>query len=681
MRRSLAVVLLAYLMSSPNFGSWTVPKVQAQGQIKQTGSYAPDKILVKFRERASFSARELVRGRVGAKVIREYSWLASGLQLQELPPGISVEEALSILAVDPNVEYAEPDYVYTTSALKPNDTNYNILWGLENTGQSGGTPDIDIDAPEAWELATGTAQVVVGIIDTGIDYNHVDLALNMWRNTGEIAGNRIDDDGNGFVDDVHGWNAGSGNGDPFDDNDHGTHVAGTIGAVGNNSAGVAGVNWTVKLMALKFLDADGSGYVSDAVECISYAIAMKNRGVNIRVLNASWGGAGFSSTLRNAIQSAGDAGMVFVAAAGNNGDGSKSRGTDNDVSPLYPASYDLSNIITVAAVDRRGEMAAFSNYGPASVDLAAPGVSIASTVPSNGYALFSGTSMATPHVSGVAALLLSANPTLSVEAMKTAIFQGVTPLAAVQGKTVTGGLLNAFNSIQLVRQAPPPPSGSSFEIAFSFVPTSIKAGESATLGIAVSSVNGFAGSVALSSQITPEPGGTNQGWSQNPVTVPANGSAPATLTVATSSATTPGSYTLIVQGTSGEHSKTASLTLTIEPSSGGDPGPPGDDPSGFSLTVSPASRVVRRGSMGMFTINVNRVDDYEEPVALQVLSRGSGQGLSLLMILPNPVVGNRATLVMRVSSSASRRTEAVFVRGVDRHGRVQESNDFVLDIR
>ena len=246
-----------------------------------------------------------------------------------------------------------------------------------------------IDAPAAWNITTGSSSVVVAVIDTGVDYNHIDLSANIWTNPN--AGN------DGFVGDLHGYNFVADNGNPMDDNGHGTHVAGTIAAEGKG-IGVTGVAYSTTIMPLKFLDANGSGYLSDAVEAINYATMERTvYGVNVRVDNCSWGGGGFSAAMQSAIQAANNAGIMVVTAAGNSG-------TNNDTSPQYPANYNLPNVISVAASNQNNQLASFSNYGAATVDIAAPGVSIYSTTPNNTYSTYSGTSMATPHVSAVAAM-------------------------------------------------------------------------------------------------------------------------------------------------------------------------------------------------------------------------------------------------------------------------------------
>ena len=317
--------------------------------------------------------------------------------------------------------------------MTPNDPGMSQLYGMTK-----------INATGAWNLTTGSRSVVVGVIDTGIDYTHPDLAANMWRNPGEIAGNGIDDDRNGFVDDIYGYNFVNNNGNPMDDNSHGTHVSGTIAAVGNNSQGVAGVNWNTSLMALKFLDSNGSGYISDAIRAVNYATMMKSRyGVNVRVLNNSWGGGGYSASLDSAIQASNNAGILFVAAAGNSG-------TNNDTTAQYPANYSSPNVISVAATDQNDQLASFSCYGATTVDLAAPGVSIYSTVPNNRYAVYSGTSMATPHVSGVAALAWAYKPNATVAEIRNALLQGVDHVSSLTGKVATGGRLNAYNTLQLL---------------------------------------------------------------------------------------------------------------------------------------------------------------------------------------------------------------------------------------
>lgn len=375
--------------------------------------FREDQILAK--PKAGVRARQLnevaaAHRALGAEVRREYPRFG-GWQVLRLPKGLAAEAAMERLRATGLFEYVEPDY-RVRALVMPNDPQFTdgSLWALHNTGQNGGVADADIDAPEAWNIRTDAENVVVGVIDSGIDYTHPDLAGNMWSNPGEIPGNGMDDDGNGYVDDVHGINSIADSGDPLDDHYHGTHVAGTIGATGNNGIGVVGVAWQVKLMALKFLGADGYGNTSDAIECVNYAIAK-----GAHVLNNSWGSGEFSQALSDAIAAARDAGIIFVAAAGN-------ESTDTDAAPNYPSCYPHDNIVAVMATDRRDIGASFSSFGYTNVDLAAPGVTIWSTMPtyttsrmtSNSYPTsyhqLSGTSMATPHVVGAFALLKAQYP-------------------------------------------------------------------------------------------------------------------------------------------------------------------------------------------------------------------------------------------------------------------------------
>ncbi len=406
----------------------------------------------------------------------------------QVQTGMTVEQTLAEYQNSPDVLSAEPDYMVNAAVL-PNDTYFNNLYGMRNTGQTGGTADADIDADQAWDVNTGSLKVVVGIIDTGIDYTHIDLYRNIWINQGEIPtglnlvdadsdglitfwdlnnaansgkvadlngnnyidaydllhnptwANGVDNDHNGYVDDIVGWDFVNNDNDPFDDNSHGTHVAGTIGATGDNGTGVVGVNWQVQMAALKFLNASGSGYLSDAVRALNYAVAN-----GITISNNSWGGGGYSSSLATAISNARNAGHIFVAAAGN-------AGTNNDTTPSYPASYGYDNMIAVAATDSKDTLASFSNYGANSVDIAAPGVSILSTIPGNKYAYYSGTSMATPHVTGVVALLKAQNPTLSYSEIISKVLANVDTLSNLSGKVATSGRLNAYKAVN----ATPPP--------------------------------------------------------------------------------------------------------------------------------------------------------------------------------------------------------------------------------
>ena len=355
------------------------------------------------------------------------------LQVVKLPAGLTVERAVAQYQQSGLFEYAEPDYELH-AFLTPNDPSYldGTLWALNNTGQNGGTSDADIDAPEAWDTRTSANPVIVAVIDTGVRYTHEDLAANMWTNPGEIPGNGIDDDGDGYVDDVYGINAITNTGDPWDDHFHGTHVSGTVGGVGNNGKGVVGVAWNVRIMALKFLNSGGSGYTSDAVKCIDYAIAK-----GAKIMSNSWGGSGYDQALYDAIAAARDADIIFVAAAGNDS-------SNNDIKPAYPASFALPNIVAVAATDRNNLLASFSNYGANSVELGAPGVSIYSCLngSDSSYGSLNGTSMATPHVSGALALLRAQFPELSYSNAIAVLLATVDPIPSLTGKTISGGRLN-----------------------------------------------------------------------------------------------------------------------------------------------------------------------------------------------------------------------------------------------
>ena len=365
-----------------------------------------------------------------------------GSLLLETDASMSYSSVRAALSNVPGVRYVEPDFLISVDTTTPNDPSYSGLYGLNNTGQTGGTLDADIDAPEAWDLTVGSRSIVVGVIDSGVDYNHPDLAANIWTNPGEVAGDGLDNDGNGYVDDVHGYDFINNDGDPMDDNGHGTHVSGTIGAVGNNSLGVAGVNWLSQIMGLKFLGSNGSGPISAAISALNYATMMRNNyGVNIRLTNNSWGGGAFSQSMSDAITASGNAGMLFLAAAGN-------AASDIDATPYYPASYNLPSMIVVAATDSKDAIASYSNFGANTVDLAAPGSSVLSTYPNAAYATMSGTSMATPHVSGAAALAWAYAPDATYQQIKDALLNGVDSLPALAGLTATGGRLNVHNSLE-----------------------------------------------------------------------------------------------------------------------------------------------------------------------------------------------------------------------------------------
>ena len=409
---------------------------------------------------------EQVDARCGAWVVRTErplaaADLAGGLGWRTTPlgdgyellvaPGVSADGMRAWAGRTQTIVSIEPDRALSTLAI-PNDASFGTLWGLNNSGQSPGVSNSDINAPEAWETTTGSRSVVVAVIDSGVDYTHPDLAANVWKNPREVAGDGIDNDANGFVDDVRGWDFANADADPMDDDGHGTHVSGTIGAVGNNAIGVTGVNWRVSIMGLKFLDAEGNGYTSNAVAAVTYATRMRRDfGVNVVAINASWGGEKRSAALADAITAAGRAGILFVTAAGN-------ESSNNDRVATYPANQADDAVIAVAATNRSNRLAAFSNYGSTTVDLAAPGAAILSTVPGGGYASFSGTSMATPYVTGTVALMAAANPRATAAEIRSAILSSVKPVAALSRKVATGGLLDAAAAVRAITQPPPTPT-------------------------------------------------------------------------------------------------------------------------------------------------------------------------------------------------------------------------------
>jgi subtilisin family serine protease len=395
-----------------------------------------DHVMVKLRNPKMTEAELLALLGDGAATVRR-RMPASGLWLVAFsePKVDTVPRAITKMSkLKDHILVVEPDHVMSVQAT-PNDTSFSTLWGLHNTGQSGGTADADIDAPEAWELSTGSQDVVVAVIDSGIDQTHPDLVANLWTNPGEIAGNGIDDDNNGYVDDTRGWDWVNSDNNPNDDNGHGTHCAGTIGAIGNNGTGVSGVCWQVSLLGLKFLNSAGNGFESDGAEAIAYATDL-----GVTLTSNSYTGTSYTQSMKDVIDEAHEAGILFVAAAGNNA-------SNIDLSPEYPAAYDSPNILSVTATTRTDGLASFSNFAAAAVDLAAPGNEIYSTIHNGGYGLKNGTSMAAPHVAGACALLKSYKPEMTHMEMRELILSTVNPLPALAGKCSSGGRLNLYNAM------------------------------------------------------------------------------------------------------------------------------------------------------------------------------------------------------------------------------------------
>lgn len=404
----------------------------------------PGEYVVKLKNTKSIMRAGLLEAALGVR-IKETINARESLILVQRPVVESAESAIQTLASNSMVGYVEPNYIYTVvggATNLPNDPKLDQLWGMINTGQSvsgdmgtlTGVPGVDIDAKRAWQIETGSQDIRVAVIDTGVNYSNPDLAANIYTNEAELNGQTgVDDDSNGCVDDIYGCDFARNDGDPMDVYGHGTHVSGTIGAIGNNGEGVVGVAWNVTIIPVRFLDDNGGGTLANAVKSIDYATAM-----GADIMSNSWGGGGFSQALMDSIVRAKDAGILFVAAAGNDG-------ADNDIRATYPANYDVDNVIAVAAIGSNGRLASFSNYGKTKVHIAAPGVNVLSYT-MRGLESWSGTSMATPHVSGVAALLLSQDATQSYSVIKERLLASARPMSSLRNRVVTG-MLNAYHAL------------------------------------------------------------------------------------------------------------------------------------------------------------------------------------------------------------------------------------------
>jgi subtilisin family serine protease len=539
----------------------------------------------------------------------------------------NVESLLRALGTRPDVEYVEPNYIIHVDAT-PSDPSFSSLWGLNNTGQIGGLPGADIEAPAAWDLTTGSASVAVGVLDSGIDYNHPDLSPNVWSApaafTVTLAGRTLTCPAGS-----HGFNALAFTCDPADDFGHGTHVAGTIGAAGNNGLGVTGVNWTTRLVPIKFLDANGSGTTAGAVNGIYFLIqanlAFANTAtpLNVRVLSASWGGSGASQALLDAINWANAYNMLFVAAAGNSG-------VNTDISPNFPSCYGSANMISVAATDAADQRPSFSNYGASTVDLGAPGVNILSTTRGGTYGYMSGTSMATPHVSGVAALTL-ANCNLDTAALRDLLLRTAEPVASLAGVTVTGGRLNAWRALRGCSSSP------SFTLSTTPAAQSAAPNTGATYSVNVAPQSGFSGAVTLS--VSGLPTGVTASFGTNPIWITSSAAASSSLTLLVGATAVAGTYAATVTAASGGLVQRTTITLTITASA-----------FGFSLTAAPGSQPVTAGNAANYSVTVTPDAGFSGSVSLAVSGLPAG---ATAAFSPNPVaVSAPASSTLTITTGA-----------------------------
>lgn len=422
------------------------PTTAEEIALSETRSFGPPEVLVKFKSGVSREAIERLTSQRHDRVEDRIENIAGLEAIDDLDNADAATIAGEYRQLA-EVEYAEPNFEIHLEEgaagplvpILPRDPQFNDQWALANSGQKGGKQGADISATLAWASTTGSEKVVVAVLDSGVDYTHEDLIKNMWMRPASMS--PYQDSELGTIDDQNGYNALDSASDPMDENGHGTHCAGIIGAEGENNIGIAGVNWKVQIMPLKFMNAGGFGTTKDAIEAINYVIDRKKAGVNVRIISASWGSTQYSRALEEAIRKAYENDILFVAAAGNST-------VNNDRTPHYPSSYNVPNVVSVAALDRHDELASFSNWGVKSVAIGAPGVDILSTWLGDAYEEKSGTSMATPVVSGVAALVLSSHPKMSVDDLRKKLLASSDPIVALKGKTVTGGRINAAKALQ-----------------------------------------------------------------------------------------------------------------------------------------------------------------------------------------------------------------------------------------
>lgn len=465
----IAVVLITMAAVLGQIGRWQASLSQwrkenpAKPQITREYNPGPltlattegnPEVLVKFKPGVNLAEIKAIAAKNHDVIEDEIESVTGLVAIDDLDDADAATVAKQYSGLSDKVVYAEPNFKIELndpvskperSAPKasddpnlPNDPQFEEQWALNNLGRNGGKAKADISALEAWEKSHGSDDVVVAVLDSGVDYTHSDLVTNIWHRPDNLP--QYTDDELGTFNDEFGFNATSNIADPMDENGHGTHCAGIIGAEGDNNEGIAGINWNVEIMPLKFMGSGGFGTTKDAIEAINYTIDRKKNGVNVRVINASWGSTQKSKALEDAIRAAGEQGILFVAAAGNNG-------TNNDKSPHYPSNYDLPNVISVAALDNTDALTSFSNFGVKTVHIAAPGKDILSTWLGGDYREASGTSMAAPQIAGVAALILAVDPDLSVQELRARILKSVDKIDSLSGKVESGGRINAAKAL------------------------------------------------------------------------------------------------------------------------------------------------------------------------------------------------------------------------------------------
>lgn len=457
--------VLAFVGATMVFGTAYGSKMQSE-----VPAYVPGELIVKFKD-----------GK-GLKSIRGFDLsrnISSSLAVVQFSNKSNIQSAIQELKNNENIEYAEPNYIVSTIkekksiwenlqdyrlGEKTHDPKFGDLWGLINNGNNepasargnsspSGVAGADINALNAWKLTKGSKAIKIAVIDTGVDYNHPDLKANIWTNTAEANGKPgIDDDANGYIDDIHGYDFANKDGNPMDGNGHGTHCAGTIAAEHDNNIGIAGVMADAQIVGVKFLTDQGSGSTADAIAAIDYATK-----IGVDIMSNSWGGGGYSQALKDSIIAANQAGIIFTAAAGNSA-------SDNNSSPHYPSNYDVDNVISVAAHNYNDGLASFSCYGSNTVHVAAPGRNILSTVPNNAYDVYSGTSMATPHVTGVVGLYLAHNGSTDPKDLRDRLMESSVYGSAYGKKTISGGRVDAYNFLSgIIEDRPEKPDPAAWQ--------------------------------------------------------------------------------------------------------------------------------------------------------------------------------------------------------------------------